>query len=68
MSQAAVGMVIDTLLTDEELRGRFAHDPIDTIAELCCRGFDLTRDEIELLCRTEPRLWLVFYQRAVRQH
>ena len=68
MSRIGVGMVIDKLLADEDLRGRFARNRIDTIAELCLRGFDLTRDEIELFCRTEPRLWSVFCQRFVPQH
>ncbi len=68
MSQAAVGMVIEKLLSDEELRLRFADDRIETIAELCSRGLDLTGDEIELFYRTEPRLWFVFYQKVVPQH
>ena len=68
MSRIGVGMVIDKLLADEDLRVRFARDRIDTIAELCLRGFDLTHDEIDLFCRTEPRLWFVFYQRFVPQH
>ena len=46
MSRASVGMVIDKLLTDENLRIRFALDRVETIVELCLRGFDLTRDEM----------------------
>ena len=46
MSRASVGMVIHKLLTDENLRLRFALDRLETVAELCLRGFDLTRDEI----------------------
>ena len=42
MSRANVGMVIDKLLTDENLRLRFALDPMETVAELCLRGFDLS--------------------------
>ena len=64
MSQASVGMVIDTLLTDENLRIRFALDRLETVAELCLRGFDLTRDEIDLLCRTDAGVW--FLRSAVR--
>ena len=59
MSLAAVGKVIEKLLTDEGLRIRFAFDRIETIAELCVRGCDLTRDEIDLLYRTDPRLWFL---------
>jgi hypothetical protein len=59
MSRAGVGMVIDKLLTDERLRIRFVFDRMETIAELCLRGFELTRDEIDLINRTDARLWFV---------
>jgi hypothetical protein len=57
MSQHTVGLVIERLLADQELRIRFAVDRIETLAELCLRGFDLTQDEIDLFCRTDARLW-----------
>ena len=59
MSRANVGMVIDKLLTDEDLRLRFALDRVETVAELCLRGFDLTGDEIDLLCRTDAGVWFL---------
>ena len=59
MSQAGFGMVIETLLTDQRLRVRFALDRIEAIAELCPRGFELTRDEIDLFSRTDARLWFL---------
>ena len=59
MSRAGVGMVIEKLLTDERLRIRFALDRMETIAELCLRGFELTRDEFELLHQTDARLWFL---------
>ena len=59
MSQAGVGTVIEKLLTDETLRIRFALDRIETVAELCLRGVELTCDEIDLLCRTDARLWFL---------
>ena len=59
MSRASVGMVIDKLLTDENLRIRFALDRLETVAELCLRGFDLTRDEIDLLCLTDADVWFL---------
>ena len=59
MSRAGVGMVIEKLLTDERLRIRFALDRMETIAELCLRGFELTRDEIDLFNRTDARLWFL---------
>jgi hypothetical protein len=52
-------MVIEKLLTDERLRIQFALDRMDTIAELCLRGFELTRDEIDLISRTDARLWFL---------
>jgi hypothetical protein len=64
MSRASVGMVIEKLLTDEHLRIRFALDRVETIVDLCLRGVDLTRDEIDLLCRTEAGVW--FLRSAVR--
>jgi hypothetical protein len=57
MSQQAVRNVIDTLLTDTDLRIRFIVDPMDTLAELCLRGFELTGEEIDLFYRTDARLW-----------
>lgn len=59
MSQAGVGMVIEKLLTDERLRSRFALDRMEALAELCLRGFELTRDEIDLFRRTDARLWFL---------
>jgi hypothetical protein len=59
MSQAGVGTVIEKLLTDENLRIRFVLDRIETVAELCLEGVDLTRDEVDLLCWTNARLWFL---------
>jgi len=64
MSRSIVGMVIEKLLTDENLRLRFALDRVETVAELCLRGFDLTRDEIDLLYRTDAGVW--FLRSALR--
>jgi hypothetical protein len=38
--------VVEKLLTDENLRIRFALDAMETVAELLLQGFDLTRDEM----------------------
>ena len=59
MSQAHVGIVIETLLADEDLRIRFALERMGTIADLCVRGIELTSDEIDLFCQTDARLWFV---------
>ena len=63
MSEQTVGIVVGRLLSDEDLRRRFARNRLDTLAELCLRGFDLTPNEIDLLCRTDARLW--FWESAV---
>lgn len=59
MSQIAVGMVVDKLLTDENLRFRFALDRTETIAELCLRGFDLSPDEMDLFHQTDAGVWFL---------
>jgi hypothetical protein len=59
MSQAGVATVVKKLLTDKKLRIRFALDRIETVGELCLRGFDLTPDEIDLLCGTDARVWFL---------
>ena len=57
MSKQAVGQVVTRLLTDEELRMRFAVDPFDTLAELHLRGLALTPDEIDVFVQSDVRLW-----------
>ena len=64
MSRAVVGMVVEKLLTDEDLRLRFALGPMDAIADLCLRGFDLTSDEIDLFSQTDAGMW--FLRSALR--
>jgi hypothetical protein len=59
MSQTGVRKVVEQLLTDENLRIRLAFDPIETVAELCLRGFDLSGEEIDLFCRTDARVWFL---------
>jgi hypothetical protein len=66
MPRQAVGNVIHHLLTDEDLRVRFALEPNDTMAELICRGFDLAAEEIEIFVRTDPGLW--FWSSALFGH
>ena len=59
MSQAHVGIVIERLLTDENLRIRFALERIETITDLCLRGVELTSDEIDLFCQADASLWFL---------
>ena len=57
MSQETVGEVMTRLLTDEDLRKRFAQDPFDTLAELHLRGLTLTPDEIDVFVHSGVRVW-----------
>jgi hypothetical protein len=59
MSRAGVGLVIEKLLTDEDLRIRLALEPMETVAELFLRGGDLTPDEIDLFCWTDAAVWFL---------
>jgi hypothetical protein len=52
-----VGIVVQTLLADEDLRVRFAIDPIQTLADLNFRGVELTSEEIDVFVRTDARVW-----------
>jgi hypothetical protein len=49
--------VVEKLLTDENLRIRFALDAMETVAELLLKGFDLTRDEMIFFAGPIPRAW-----------
>ena len=66
MSQRMVGVVVQTLLTDEDLRVRFAIDPIKTLADLRFRGVELTSEEIDVFVRTDARVW--FWNREFVGH
>ena len=59
MPRANVGMVIEELLTDENLLIRFSLDPIGAVVDLFRRGFDLSPAEIDLFCRTDACLWFL---------
>jgi hypothetical protein len=57
MSHQTVGLVIDRLLTDRELRLRLALEPFETLADLSDLGVELTRDEIDVFLQTDVRVW-----------
>ena len=57
MSQRNVQVLIGRLLTDEELRQQFVRAPLETLQELCDRGCELSRGEIDALVGTDARLW-----------
>lgn len=58
MSKRGVSVVIHTLLTDQNLRDRFAESPMDVLADLHFSvGIELTLAEVEALARTSPDVW-----------
>lgn len=58
MSRRMVGAVIQALLTDETFRERYVIDPLEALADVTLRGVELTREEIDVFVRTDPRLWI----------
>jgi hypothetical protein len=64
MSQEMVGIVINRLLTDEDLRIRFIIEPVETLADLHARGFELTEQEIDLFIQTNAFMWFWTRTRA----
>ena len=57
MSQKTVQLVIGRLVTDEDLRLRFAERSYETLTELRAEGYELTADEIDALVRSDPDVW-----------
>lgn len=58
MSKHAVGFVIDRLLTDQELRNRFAQAPLEVLADLYLfSGIELTLDEMGAFVQADPEVW-----------
>ncbi len=57
MSQKTVQLVIGWLLTDEDLRLRFAERPRETLAEVRALGYEINEDELDALARSDPEMW-----------
>jgi hypothetical protein len=57
MSYHTVGIALNALLDDDDLRIRFAVDPMDALADLGFRGIALTPDEIDVFIRIDACLW-----------
>ena len=57
MSQRNVEMLIGRLLTDEELRCRFVRAPGETLADLCAKGYEFSRGEIDALLQIDTEVW-----------
>ena len=59
MAQKHVQLIIGQILTDEEFRSDFLERPMETLASVRDRGFELTNSEMDALTRTDRRLWAV---------
>jgi hypothetical protein len=57
LAQRIIEMLIGRLITDEQFRSEFIHDPESTLSTLCDRGLELSRTEIAALVSTDPTLW-----------
>lgn len=57
MSHHTIGVVIDKLLEDEDLRLRFANDRVETLGELHAHGLELTSREIDLFIESDVQMW-----------
>jgi hypothetical protein len=58
MSQHSVSYIIHALLTDQNLRDRFAMSPIDVLVDLhLSANIELTLDEVEALVRASRDVW-----------
>jgi hypothetical protein len=68
MSQQMVGIVIDRLLADEDLRVRFALDRFRMLAELGFRGIELTSDELDVFIQTDSRIWFWCKESLITNH
>jgi hypothetical protein len=58
MAYKTVQYIIGQILTDEELRARFLHGPVETLTAMRDdMGLDLTKAEIAALANCDRRLW-----------
>jgi len=57
LAQRIIEMLIGRLITDEQFRSEFLHDPETTLLGLCDRGLELSRTEIAALVDTDRTLW-----------
>jgi hypothetical protein len=57
MSQKTVQLFIGQLLTDEQLRERFLHDPGEALRQLRDLGYELSDIEMGALMDTDVDVW-----------
>ena len=57
MSHHSIGVVMNRLLSDEDLRLRFAIDRVEVLGELHANGVELTPSEIDLFIESDIQMW-----------
>jgi hypothetical protein len=57
MSHHTIGIVMNRLLGDEDLRRRFAMDRVEALGELQANGVELTPREIDLFVEADVQIW-----------
>ena len=57
MSRHTIGIVMNRLLGDEDLRRRFAMDRVEALGELQANGVELTPREIDLFVEADVQIW-----------
>ena len=63
MSHRNVEILIGRLLTDEDLRRRFAREPAATLTEFSEQGWELSRGEMEALLSRDASMWIEMARR-----
>jgi len=66
--QPTVGIVVDRLVTDEDFRVRLIIEPVETLADLCPRGFEFTSSDVALFGRTNRLLRRILERLTVSPH
>jgi len=64
MSQRTVGILMNRLLGDEDLRFGFALDWVETLGGLHADGLELTPSEIDLFLESDLEMWRATDQMA----
>jgi hypothetical protein len=59
MSQQVVGILINRLVRDADLRMRLIFEPVETLAGVQTLGLELTPDEMDLFLQANAWTWFV---------
>jgi hypothetical protein len=57
VAQRIIEILIGRLITDEQFRSEFLHDPESTLLRLCDHGLELSRTELAALVNTDRTVW-----------